>query len=308
MKSSYIAVGYACNHNCIICPCSTYDRLHKQQDLQTIKKAVLESNLSSGDHVVISGGEPTIHDDFYKILEFLSQQGIAITLLSNSEKFTDMELAKKLTDIVDTNSFDVVSAIHSCDPSVHDKITGVVGSFQKTQDGICNLLYCNINITIKQIINKLTYVGLPEWANFVIKNYSPRVEVQFTSMDYCGRAKKNLDELFITFDEIQPYLETALDTFEQEIDKRRIRIIEAPLCMLDPYYWKYYVDSGSVLNMYSAPNVENESGYTYDLANECGTYYNECGYCLVRKMCPGIWKSAYEIGGESLLRQINKQQ
>jgi MoaA/NifB/PqqE/SkfB family radical SAM enzyme len=254
------------------------------------------ANLAAGDHVVLSGGEPTIHDDFLEIVKLLASQRIAITLLSNSEKFADYDFAKRMSNIIDNKTFDVVSAIHSSDQLIHERITGVVGSFQRSCDGIYNLLKLNINVTIKQIINKLTYTGLPEWADYVIENFGPQVQVQFTNMDYCGRAEKNAEQLFVSLADIKPYLEKAIDRFERENFKRRIRIIEAPFCMLDPYYWKYFVETGQSIDMYSAPNVENSSGFTLNLENQCGTWYNECQSCLVRESCPGIWKSAYEFG------------
>ena len=55
MINSYIALGYKCNHNCLNCPLSTFDRLHGQLDTNIIKKNITKLCSENDDlHVTIS--------------------------------------------------------------------------------------------------------------------------------------------------------------------------------------------------------------------------------------------------------------
>ena len=84
MGTSYLAVGYDCNHKCICCPLTTYDRLHKRFGIEEIKRRIDMIPLSDENHVVVSGGEPMLHPDFLDILSYLNEKNFSVTILSNS--------------------------------------------------------------------------------------------------------------------------------------------------------------------------------------------------------------------------------
>lgn len=72
MGTSYLAIWYECNHQCLCCPLTTYDRLHKRLSFDEIKDRVaLIKRQDTVPHIVLSGGEPMLHPDFLKILEFV---------------------------------------------------------------------------------------------------------------------------------------------------------------------------------------------------------------------------------------------
>lgn len=311
MGTSYLALGYECNHKCICCPLTTFDRLHKKLSYEEVVERILQINENQEQevisrHIVLSGGEPMLHPDFLKILEFIVREGFHVTILSNSSRCVDKRFVMALKEIISQSKVDIVTAIHSSTPSIHDKITGVSGSLLETLEGLDNLVATDIPVTIKHIFHKMSIKTLLDTFQYLEKHYPPQVEFQFCTMDYSGQAAKNKEKLYLTIPEIQPYIEAVLDYLENNMVKpRRISFIETPLCLVDPYYWKYFVTSSKWLDTYIAPNAENRE-LNRKVVSECGAYYEACKLCDVNQWCTGTWKSAFAFGNNILLRPIKK--
>lgn len=271
MSNSYLAIGYDCNHNCICCPLTTYDRLHKRIELEDIKQRIDLIPMSKNNHIVLSGGEPMIHPDFFDILNYLTDKHFSITILSNSSKCRDSEFAKRLAGY---KHLDVITAIHSCTPKLHDEMTGTAGSLLETLEGLDHLVENGVPITIKYIFNAKTLPTLMNTFEYLEKHFPPQVGFQFCTMDYSGRAGKNKDVLFVSRDAITDSLENVLDFLESKMSKvRKISVIETPYCFGDPYYWKYFEGSGGKISTYIAPNTD-EAKITYEIESDCNTRYN----------------------------------
>jgi len=305
MGSSYLAIGYECNHNCRCCPLTTYDRLHKRLSYNQIKERVeLIRQTETVEHIVLSGGEPMLHPDFLKILEFIAKKGFYVTVLSNASQCRKKEVVKSIKKFMPKNKFDIITAIHSSNPAIHDRITGVQGSLMETLEGLDNLVEEGIPVTIKHIFNRISLFTLMDTFKYLEEHYPPKVSFQFCTMDYSGRAEKNIEELFLSMEDIQPSIEQVLDYLETKmVKKRNISFIETPLCLTDPYYWKYYSLISNRLNTYIATNTDERKA-DYNVPSECNPFYEACKKCDVQKWCVGVWKSAYKYGQEGLLRPI----
>lgn len=302
MNSSYLAVGYTCNHKCICCPLTTYNTLHKPLSLEDIKIIVSKPEFQTEPkHVIISGGEPMLHPDFFNILDHLFKNEFAITIFTNASQCAKKDFVAKIKSIVPNDRIDIVTAIHSNLPQIHDKITGVNGSLFETLEGLDNLIDVGIPITIKNILSKLTIKTLSQTFMYLDEHFRTNTSFQFCSMDYSGKANKNIEELFVTMEEIQPYLEETLDFLE--VKQRKFSIIETPLCSTDPYYWKYFEIQKGNLDAYIAPTESNQFLNT-KFESQCGAYYKECDQCSVQKWCPGTWVTAYQYQQKGLLSPI----
>ena len=309
MGTSYLALGYECNHQCICCPLTTYDRLHKPLIFDEIKERVaLIKKRDTVSHIVLSGGEPMLHPDFLKILSFVAGEGFQITVLYNSSFCRDHNFVKSIKQVIPNKGFDIVTAIHSSIPSVHDRLTGVSGSLLETLEGIDHLVEEDIPVTIKHIFNRISLPSLLETFKYLEEHYPPQVGFQFCTMDYSGRAEKNVQELFVTMKEIRKPVEQLLDFLETRmVRKRNISFIETPFCLTDPYYWKYFNNASDGLDTYIAPNTD-ERPADYEVTSECGPFYGPCRECIVQKWCAGTWKSAYHYRQTGLLRPIYNMQ
>lgn len=301
VRSSYLALGYACNHNCIICPLNDKDRNSKQFSREEIMKLIEEENLSAGDDITISGGEPTLCEFLPELLAHLSNQKLRIAMFSNVHKFTSEKFTKRIGDAIKGGEFVVITALHSAKPQIHDRLTGTKGSFETSLHGIRNLMTNGIPVILKIIINKMNVQELPQLAKFIAQNFPPQIGVQFTSMDYTGRAAENLRELAVGFIEIRKPFEEALEILINGCRKPYpVSVVEMPLCACAPKYWKLFCHfSGDA--MYAAPNAE---GIIYDAPKGYAACCTECQNCHMQCFCPGVWVSAYQNIGKGLVKPI----
>lgn len=313
MINTYFALGYKCNHKCLNCPLSTFDRLHGELDPNTIEKNIEElTSQNDSLHITISGGEPTINPNFLKVLHLLRKSNAYITILSNATKCKDEDFVNKIIEALgsdyDFKRLKYITAIHSYNQSVHDKLTGTPGSFNETMKGLENLDKKNFQITIKNIMNKVTAQDMKKTLEYLCNYFSNNVDFELCATDYSGRCRKNINELYISFADLQPYVEKSIDSFEKNKNNcgRKLEIIETPLCLLDPYYWKYYNTNNNKNLTYIAPNNETINNMSENTNSNCNTNYKECQDCDVKNYCNGIWESTYSIepNKEKILRKI----
>ena len=301
MISSYIALGYKCNHRCLNCPLTNSDRLEKELDSLVLKKNITEL-CKHGDklNITISGGEPTLNSNFFDILEMLGKSGAHINIYSNATTCKNMEFIDKMLDSLgknyDLHKFRYVTAIHSYNKSVHDKLTSTPGSFEETMQALENLDRRGIHVTIKIIMNKVTSKDMKETLEFLCNHFSNNIDIQLCATDYDGRCKENFEYLYINFEELGLILENALDRFEKINNGKQLHIIETPLCLVDPYYWKYFdIRKGEKKFTYIAPNAKINDNKSESINSGCNTNYKECANCAVKNYCSGIWVSTYSL-------------
>ena len=306
MKSMYLAMGYRCNHHCYFCPCGKEQNKTSaapaEQLLAAIDAGIRENQIQ---YVTLSGGEPTLHPDFHKILAYCADRKLHVTVLSNGDTFYKESNVRKYFEGIEARYFTVTTAIHSHLPELHEKVTGVPGSYEHTVQGLKHLIPMGIPFTVKQVISKWNYQYLPDFVDFVYREYGPFASLTFCGMDFCGMDPEEIDQVAISYREAGPYLEKALDMV-LSIRKQfggfpMVTAADLPLCCVDPYYWGFFSKvSRGQLSKYSAPEkVSRDLVSSSNVVNDCDIYCECCKRCCVSDYCPGIWSSAYQYFGEA---------
>ena len=295
-KNAYMAVGYACNQRCRCCPLINKDQRKKIVSLEDIKKeAIIMKKLEVTD-VTISGGEPTIHPDFFEIIEFFFMHGIAVHILSNGEKFAEDSFMDKFLQISKNNEISVTTTFHSHVAEEHEYQNQSKGSFEKSLFGVRSLDKNNINISVKHCITRNNYSNLPQFMEFVINNFSSNAEMQFWGIDLYGIDIQLAKDFFVDYRLIGKYMEKTLDVFEArtETTGRVLTINNLPLCMIDAYYWKYF--TSPELDTY----IEHmQNGRKMDAIS--GPTSKHCLTCRFRAYCPGVYYSNYDVIGDNIV-------
>jgi MoaA/NifB/PqqE/SkfB family radical SAM enzyme len=90
------------------------------------------------------GGEPTLHPQLADLIMHASRQGFELI-----EVFTNAtRLGKKMLGCMRENNVHLATSFYSDDPSVHDRITGHLGSWDRTVGGIRSLLSDGIPLRV----------------------------------------------------------------------------------------------------------------------------------------------------------------
>ncbi len=118
-----------CNFRCKHC----YQRADKPlpSELSLEEKLNLVDQLDKAGGVAavaISGGEPTIHPDFYRVVkELASRGGIHTSVATNGWTFADIENMKKAVDL---GLKYVEVSVDSANPQKHDEFRGIPGAWE----------------------------------------------------------------------------------------------------------------------------------------------------------------------------------
>lgn len=102
-------------------------------DLELLKKAVREAKPLGLQSAKLTGGEPTLHPQFVEIADYLTYEGLSLTMETNGT-LIDAVLARHLKE--KTSLWHVSVSIDGPSAEVHDPFRGVSGSFDAAVRGL----------------------------------------------------------------------------------------------------------------------------------------------------------------------------
>ncbi|MGM5483238.1 MAG: radical SAM protein, partial [Nanobdellota archaeon] len=275
-KEVVVNLTEKCNNMCLSCPNdeSFLKNIIKKEDIEDFIKKKVEKNT---DRVTFIGGEPTIAKNFFKLIELIRRinKNVIIQINTNGRMFYYDTFVQKLARH-GPDKFDIHIAFYGSNSDLHDKLTGVNGSFQQTSKGIVNLLKLGFHIQIRTIISKINYKDIPNMAKLMSTKFKNKItKFNFVGMDIIGNAKKNKDILAISHLEIAPFIEKAIDILNHNKTPCEIHLL--PKGIFKREYHRYAIMSGCV-----------DGAFTDSYG---------CKECFYRGRCPRLLKSYVEIFG-----------
>jgi SynChlorMet cassette radical SAM/SPASM protein ScmF len=106
-------------------------------DLELLKQAVAEAKPLGLNSAKLTGGEPVLHPQFAEIVDFLTAEGLSLTMETNGT-LIDAGLARHLKE--ESSLYHVSVSIDGPTAAVHDPFRGVQGSFEAAVAGFRNLV------------------------------------------------------------------------------------------------------------------------------------------------------------------------
>jgi radical SAM protein with 4Fe4S-binding SPASM domain len=159
--SAMIEIADRCNEVCVHC----YQVQGQKGEISTDdwKRALDELAELGVLFLTISGGEATLRKDFLEIVEHARKRRFAVKIYTNGLTMT-AELAAKLRELAVQ---EVQISLYSHRPELHDWVTRVPGSWQKTVEGVRALVAERIAVVVKSPLMRFNAADYQSYMDFV---------------------------------------------------------------------------------------------------------------------------------------------
>ena len=195
----YLYLTDQCNLCCSHCWISPGFSTERQSSipLPDLKRTISEAKSLGLQGVKLTGGEPLLYAEIQALLEFLASEGLDIIIETNGV-LLDKSMAAALRE---ANVSQVSVSLDAADESLHDKLRGVRGGFQKAVEALRNLsavgMETQVIMTLQQQ-NRNEVPGLMQLCSEL-----GAISLKINPLQPCGRAVSafeqninlNLDEL-----------------------------------------------------------------------------------------------------------------
>ena len=291
-----IKTGYTCNNNCRFCV-QAESKYKGNRTTKEIKRD-LEESRKRCDSIVLTGGEVTIRDDIFELVNYAKSIGYTeIQIQSNCRMCSDINFVKKL---IKAGATQFSPAIHGHKEEIHDYLTRCPGSFEQTLMAIKNLRELKQLILANTVVVKPNYRYLEEIARLLIRLKVD--QFQFAFVHPMGNAWKNFDNIVPRISLVAPYIHKGLQV---GIDSGINVMAEAmPYCLMRGY--EEYVSERFI------PETEIKTGVTFDKRfsvtriKEGKTKFPQCKKCRYDNICEGPWKEYPERFGNEEFKAVSK--
>lgn len=222
---SEVAVTYRCNLNCEFCYVGDkdYRELNTDDTKKILFKIYHEAKIPS---VSFTGGEPLLRKDIYTLVEYASKIGLWTNIITNGTLLT-----KQIVENLKKSGLSSTQvSIEGPNPKIHDKISGVPGSFQKTVQGVRLLLDAGIPVHTNTTVSKNNVNHLEE-----ILLLAKKIGLQRLSMNLlipCGSAS-NKRHLWVSYSDIGDHI----IKLKHRAEKENIKFLwysPIPMCKFNP--------------------------------------------------------------------------
>jgi len=200
-----LAITYRCNNRCLHCYTGG-PRETRELTTQQWFKAMGKIFKLGIPHVVFTGGEPTLRDDLPRLIAYTQEIGLVSGLVTNGRRLKDEAYLKSL---LDAGLDHVQVTLESHDPKVHEKITGVEGSWDETVQGLKNAIASPIYTITNTTLNQYNVDGVLETIDF-INNLGLR-QFACNSLIYSGKAPEIAKDFALDEASLEPVLTQIRD-------------------------------------------------------------------------------------------------
>ena len=233
LRSIHFDITSICNERCVHCYIPQKYKT-KIIEPELFYKVLEEGRKMNIIHVTLSGGEALLHKDIVGFLKKCRELDLSVNVLSNLTLLND----EIISEMKRNPLLSVQASLYSMDPLIHDSITKLKGSFEKTKNGILQLISVGIPVQIScpiMKLNKDTFRDVIVWGKEL--NIAVAIEpVIFASYDHSGNNLSNrlsLEELEDALD--QEFSEGYAEILQEAAKEKESFTEETPICSVCRY-------------------------------------------------------------------------
>ena len=165
MPGLSIELTNRCNLSCKHCFDDRHNKDGENLAIDIIEKIVKDAKNLSIDHISFTGGEPTIHPEFMKIVKVVSEAGLKFGFVTNGLSFTAIyEELLAYCSMISSITF----SLDGANKITHEKIRGK-GTYHRVMKAISICVVKDIPFTINTVILSYNRNELDDIAKLAMK-------------------------------------------------------------------------------------------------------------------------------------------
>ena len=302
MRIYYFNITYRCNSNCLFCAADHNSNNDvREMSIEEFKRALDDNHVEKNDRIILNGGEPTVHKDFFSFLDIAHAYGVKIDLFSNGIRFQDQIFTKR---VLEYGNIHIRIPLFGSSAETHDFLTNCAGSFNavtKGLDNICNRISDSASLEVKMLLSRATISENEKIYELVVSRWNT------------GKTTLSLNPLLIS-NSVISNKELFIDTYYNMMDASQSLLMRA--CGKKPYL------SVSLVPYCSFPNEELFFQYNPMLKKREHDYFyadplqskekldksinEDCSKCRYYGYCPGFPHSYLQYFGTSEIKPFYK--
>jgi radical SAM protein with 4Fe4S-binding SPASM domain len=238
---TWLSLTYSCNNCCTGCYATSQLLNYPQKEIakekaEDILNLLNELNIN---RLTLIGGEPTKYSYLEKIIKFGSGKDIEISMVSNGRNLKDKDLARRLKQ---SGLSQVTISIYGPTAEIHDRMTGVRGSFIETMGGIDTCTKEDIKLSTNTVISNVNYKVLPQIIN-LLKD-KEITEMAFNLFIPPINVNQREEEIMTIKESLSAF--TDVYQIAKQLNKKVILVTPAPICLLDKDIKEEIIQKGIV--------------------------------------------------------------
>lgn len=293
---TYLYLSYKCNCNCFFCASDETNNVESKNEFSYADAKEFLLSSPNRKNLTISGGEPTIHKDFFKIIKFAKKHYESISLMTNGMKFSDMSFLK---DTIDSGVDRLSIPFYSPNEEEHNWMVGNAHSFENVTKGLYNvnqlLTERSFYIQIKLLLAKFTYKQIPNSIDYITSNYPNIKNISLYGFHIGTKALNNKEYCIINYNESRPYNDLAINTLVKK--NINFHICQIPLCAFSDTTLEVILRQNRI--MYAEDSFIKRPDNKSRIESSPEFTTSECGICSMFELCPKIYgknASSFEYG------------
>jgi hypothetical protein len=285
-------LSYRCPNRCLFCS-EAHRMTEFGERLISLDQVgqVLRTHVERGVcRLHLTGGEPTIHDQFVAVLRLAKKLGMATSVGTNGIMLAQEPFARSALPHLD----EVMISLHGPNGPVHDGLTRRAGSFDQVTAALslAGRLAPQLSTFVNIVVTRLNLAVLGDTVALAADLGASLIVVSNPTPE--GRALDAYERLAVPLAELAEILPTIPARAAGAI----VRFFGVPMCILGPQetlsndlHW----DPRVTVEWAEAPGeAVLDDVYTWSPARQ-RRHAEPCDGCLKRSLCMGVFDRAHEI-------------
>ncbi|MDD5066908.1 MAG: radical SAM protein [bacterium] len=294
-------LSYRCQNNCLFCSASSLMRKFRRFPPGTgeVSDYLVQKRRSGIISVNFTGGEPTLHPEFGKIVAAAKRLGFKVSVNTNGERFAEKEFTRETAPFIDEVSF----SFHGASSRSHDHLMGKKGNFRKQCLGLKNLSAYPVRFFSNTVVTRSNLGSLSDIVQFCINKGIQEILISQVVPE--GRGLENYAGLTVRLREMKKIIPHLVRRAGRK--KRVIRFFGFPMCIMEGHavcsndlYFdpRLYAERALIRGR---PVLKEKKVLSPDYKR---TKPGKCRSCIYVRTCGGIFREYYKKFGSEELEPV----